>query len=205
MTSVHHLIFDIIDPARLFPNEGGLDRVALHAGIVVVECTVLIWITFQLRRLFIDFATARQLAERALARADAASHLQHAATHDDLTGAENRPAFLRRIQENLERITTHPDYRFAVLFLDLDNFKSVNDRFGHGVGDVLLENFARRLDRSTRPQDSVARLGGDEFAILVADIGSVEMAEFVAERVVAQMKEPLPPRATFSQRRQASA
>jgi hypothetical protein len=68
---VHHLICDILDPARLFPNEGGLDRVALHAGIVVVECTVLIWITFQLRRLFIDFATARQLAERALARADA--------------------------------------------------------------------------------------------------------------------------------------
>jgi diguanylate cyclase (GGDEF)-like protein len=190
LTSVHHVIFDIVDPARVFPNEGGLYRVALHAGIVVVECTVLIWITFQLRRLFIDFATARRLAERALARADAASHLQHAATHDDLTGTENRRAFLRRIQENLERTATHPDYRFAVLFLDLDNFKSVNDRFGHGAGDVLLENFARRLDRSIRPQDSVARLGGDEFAILVADIASVVMAEFVAKRVVAEMEAP---------------
>jgi diguanylate cyclase (GGDEF)-like protein len=190
LTTVHHLIFDVFDPARVFPGEGGLDRVALHAGLVAVECGVLIWITMQLRRLFVDFAAARRIAERALARADEVTHLRYAASHDDLTGTENRPAFLSRLQGNLERLATHPKYNFAVLFLDLDNFKAVNDRLGHVVGDVLLESFARRLDRSIRPQDSVARLGGDEFAIIVDEIEDVSIAKVVAERIIAAMKDP---------------
>jgi len=69
VTAVHHYVFDILDPVRVFPTEGGIARVLLHAGIVAVECGVLIWITFQLRRLFHDFAIARQVAERAEARA----------------------------------------------------------------------------------------------------------------------------------------
>ena len=190
LTSVHHLIFDIVDPARVFPGDGGLDRVALHAGVVAVECGVLLWITWQLRRLFVGFATARQIADRALLRADEAAHFRHAATHDHMTGVENRPALLERMQANLERTATHPGYHFAVLFLDLDDFKQVNDRFGHGAGDALLVSFTRRLGRCIRPQDSVARLGGDEFIVIVDDVVSVLAAEFVAERIIAEMKDP---------------
>lgn len=190
LTSVHHLIFDIVDPARVFPGDGGLDRVALHASVVAVECGVLLWITLQLRRLFVDFATARHIADRALLRADEVAHLRHAATHDFLTGVENRPALLERLLVNLEHAATHPGYHFAVLFLDLDDFKQVNDRLGHGAGDALLISFTRRLIRCIRPQDSVSRLGGDEFIVILEDLVSVLAAEFVAERILAEMKAP---------------
>jgi diguanylate cyclase (GGDEF)-like protein len=190
LTIVQYVIFDIVDPTRVFPGDAGLDRVALHAAIVAVECGVLLWTTLQLRRLFLEFATTRQIADRALLRADEVTHLRHEVSHDHLTGVGNRPALLERMQVNLGRTITHPGYHFAVLFLDLDDFKKVNDRLGHVAGDALLVSFTARLTRCIRSHDSIARLGGDEFIVILDDVVSVLAAEFVAERIVAEMKKP---------------
>jgi diguanylate cyclase (GGDEF)-like protein len=99
------------------------------------------------------------------------------ASIDDLTGLANRMTFFARLREALSRST-----RLAVVFLDLDNFKLVNDTLGHSAGDDLLRQVAERVRRVVRPEDLVARLGGDEFAILAADIDDVA-AEGLARRI----------------------
>ncbi len=109
--------------------------------------------------------------------------LLHDAMHDALTGLPNRALFLDRLQLELGRARRDPRSRFAVLFLDLDRFKTVNDSLGHGVGDQLLLEIAQRLAASLRPGDTVARLGGDEFALLMQDVEGPKRASQVAERV----------------------
>ncbi len=93
--------------------------------------------------------------------------LQHEATHDALTGLPNRPFFMNRLGEALEKVRTIDGYKVSVLFIDLDRFKYVNDSLGHLIGDDLLKEIALRLRDCMRPSDIVARLGGDEFTILV--------------------------------------
>ena len=93
--------------------------------------------------------------------------LQHEATHDALTGLPNRPFFMNRLGEALEKVRTINGYKVSVLFIDLDRFKYVNDSLGHLIGDDLLKEIAVRLRDCMRPSDIVARLGGDEFTILV--------------------------------------
>jgi diguanylate cyclase (GGDEF)-like protein/PAS domain S-box-containing protein len=118
--------------------------------------------------------THRKLAEQ---------QLLHDAFHDGLTGLANRTLFLDRLAVSLAaRSRGHGD-PFALLFLDLDRFKTVNDSLGHGVGDQLLVAMARRLEQLVRPGDTVARLGGDEFAILVNNVRDAAAAAHVAERL----------------------
>lgn len=93
--------------------------------------------------------------------------LQHEATHDALTGLPNRPFFMNRLGEALEKVRNINGYKVSVLFIDLDRFKYVNDSLGHLIGDDLLKEIAVRLRDCMRPSDIVARLGGDEFTILV--------------------------------------
>ena len=109
--------------------------------------------------------------------------LLHDALHDSLTQLPNRALFMDRLEQQLKRTKTQENYEFAVLFLDLDRFKVVNDSVGHVIGDKLLVEIARRLEQCINPTDTVARLGGDEFAILLENIQSIEVATLVAERI----------------------
>jgi diguanylate cyclase (GGDEF)-like protein len=108
--------------------------------------------------------------------------LNHQAFHDKLTGLANRSLFLDRLSHAMDRGDRGAD-PVAVLFLDLDDFKTVNDSFGHPVGDRLLVAVAERIRSATRPGDTVARFGGDEFAVLVETGSMPEAAEVVAERI----------------------
>jgi diguanylate cyclase (GGDEF)-like protein/PAS domain S-box-containing protein len=116
-------------------------------------------------------------------RKQAEEQLLHDAFHDALTGLRNRTLFIDRLGRSLRRAKQGNEHTFAVLFLDLDRFKVVNDSLGHLVGDRLLNGIARRLEACLRPGDTVARLGGDEFAILLDEIREVDDAKQVAERI----------------------
>jgi diguanylate cyclase (GGDEF)-like protein/PAS domain S-box-containing protein len=110
--------------------------------------------------------------------------LAHQATHDALTGLPNRAAFLDRLGRELSRTQRQPRHHLAVLFVDLDGFKDVNDKLGHSAGDELLVAMAGLLPQWIRPGDSVARFGGDEFTVLLQDVDGVGQAVQVAERII---------------------
>jgi len=116
--------------------------------------------------------------------------LQQHAFYDTLTGLPNRALFMDRLRQALDRSKRHESYLFAVLFLDLDRFKVVNDSLGHLVGDQLLVAIARRLEACLRSVDTVARLGGDEFTILLEDIDDISNATTVAERIHQALSAP---------------
>ena len=121
------------------------------------------------------------------------------ATTDSLTGLANRAAFRARLEAALAR----PERRGgtqAVLFVDLDDFKDVNDTLGHAAGDELLCVVASRLGEAVRPGDLVARLGGDEFALLLDGLADASVAATVAERVVAALAEPVDDRPALGSR-----
>jgi diguanylate cyclase (GGDEF)-like protein/PAS domain S-box-containing protein len=109
--------------------------------------------------------------------------IQHQALHDRLTGLPNRTLFLELLEHSVQRARRSPDYRFAVLFLDLDNFKIVNDSLGHHEGDKLLVNIAQRLRESIRASDMLARFGGDEFVILLDDLDDYAEVDTLAQRI----------------------
>lgn len=111
------------------------------------------------------------------------SQLLHDALHDDLTGLPNRALFMERLAKAIKKSRRDPQHRYAVLFLDLDQFKMVNDSLGHTVGDQLLVAVARRLEVFVRPGDTVARLGGDEFIVLLEDLADINDAMMIADRI----------------------
>ena len=114
---------------------------------------------------------------------------QYEATHDQLTALPNRRVLYDHLRMLTDRVSSR-DERIAVLLVDLDGFKEINDRLGHRIGDAVLQDVARRLSLATRPGDTVARLGGDEFAILVRRINGSHDVERVAQRIAAALHEP---------------
>jgi diguanylate cyclase (GGDEF)-like protein len=117
------------------------------------------------------------------------TELEHQAHHDPLTGLCNRRLFYLRLEQ--ARVQARADGQaFAVLFLDLDEFKTINDSLGHAVGDEVLCEVAARLTRALRDQDTIARLGGDEFAMLIADVGGDGEVGAVARRLLELLRPP---------------
>ena len=130
------------------------------------------------------------IAKDVTERLRAEQKLWHAAFYDALTGLPNRALFMERLGQAQARARGRSGGAFAVLFLDLDRFKLVNDSMGHRAGDQLLVAIARRLDRIRRAGDTVARLGGDEFAILVEGVEDAPSAGRVADRVHRELAHP---------------
>jgi diguanylate cyclase (GGDEF)-like protein/PAS domain S-box-containing protein len=115
--------------------------------------------------------------------------LSHQAFHDPVTGLANRALFVDRVAHAL-RATVRKGVLVAVMFIDLDDFKTVNDSLGHQAGDAVLAEVASRLERAIRPADTVARFGGDEFAVLLDGVENSDEAALVADRLLAELEAP---------------
>ncbi|MEO0946547.1 MAG: EAL domain-containing protein [Cyanobacteria bacterium J06641_5] len=145
--------------------------------------------TWVLANAFPEFDQERQLQQVVVTFTDistlkqAETRLRHAALHDSLTGLPNRILLVERLDRALKHARRHPEYWFAVLFIDLDRFKTINDSLGHQVGDLLLLEVARRLQAIVRANDTVCRLGGDEFVILLDGVCDAREVSYVAERI----------------------
>jgi diguanylate cyclase (GGDEF)-like protein len=147
---------------------------------------------------FVELARRRMALERAVRRAERycnalkehrkAAWLQ--ATHDPLTGLPNRALFDDRLEQSL-RQALRTQQRFAVGFMDLDDFKQVNDRYGHAAGDQLLAGIAARLKQVLREADTIARIGGDEFALLFRDVGLADACHFLQHKLHRALCEPV--------------
>jgi diguanylate cyclase (GGDEF)-like protein/PAS domain S-box-containing protein len=123
-------------------------------------------------------------------RREAEERLEHLAFHDPLTDLPNRHLFLDRLGRALERTRRRRGRKAAVLYMDLDRFKVVNDSLGHEMGDLLLTVVAQRLGRCLRPEDTLARFGGDEFVVLIEAIDDSVEAVQVAERITQELRRP---------------
>ena len=130
-------------------------------------------------------------AQDITARRRAEAELYHNAYHDSLTQLSNRTHFNEQLNRAIARVQRHPEQRFAVMYLDFDRFKMVNDSLGHKAGDELLVNLARRLKDMLRPTDVLARLGGDEFAILDEDLHRQRDAVELTERIQKELQKPV--------------
>lgn len=123
-------------------------------------------------------------------RKRAEARLQHDAMHDAMTGLPNRVLFMSHLKGVIDRARRNSDRLFAVLFLDLDRFKLINDSLGHIAGDQLLTETAHRLQGCVRLGDTIARLGGDEFVVLLEDLATLDEAQMVAQRIQAEIMRP---------------
>ncbi len=124
------------------------------------------------------------------ARRRAEAELYHNAYHDSLTQLSNRTHFIEQLNRAIARVQRSPEHRFAVMYLDFDRFKMVNDSLGHKAGDELLVHLAQRLKATIRPTDELARLGGDEFAILLEDLHRERDAVDLTERIQRELQKP---------------
>lgn len=124
--------------------------------------------------------TARKKAEKALI---------YLANHDELTGLANRTLFRERLEQSL-KVAKRANYQMAVLFVDLDAFKSVNDRLGHDAGDRFLQTIGQRLKTHLREGDTVARLGGDEFAIILGMVSGQDGVVIVVKKLLNSLRSP---------------
>jgi len=134
-----------------------------------------------------ELATANaQLQDEIFERMQTEQRIWHLAHHDSLTGLPNRALLQDRLSQAITQASRR-DSRVAVMFLDLDRFKSINDTLGHAIGDELLKNIAERLRNAVRGVDTVSRLGGDEFVVVLNEIGSLDDAVMVAEKIISAL------------------
>ncbi|MFC5527031.1 EAL domain-containing protein [Rhodanobacter ginsengisoli] len=132
----------------------------------------------------------RDLREQIAERERVERRLKYETLHDSLTGLPNRTLLLQRLEQAMQRYHANPSEQFAVLFIDLDRFKVINDSVGHLVGDDLLFQVGGRIRACLKTRDVVARLGGDEFAVLLEGIVDTDKALLIAERIISELQTP---------------
>ena len=199
-SQIHPDLSDLAEPLRAAAGRAGLvacwvTPVFVPPDDAMVAC-VIVWRSVEgapwiAQQVLVERTS--QLTSLALARRHAENQLVHAARHDNLTGIPNRSVFFAHLEQLAARDgsrTGGPASRSAVLYLDLDGFKQVNDTHGHGAGDEVLRLASDRITACVRPGDLVARLGGDEFAVVCTDLAGTDEAESIAARLVAAMAEP---------------
>ncbi|RVT48070.1 EAL domain-containing protein [Rubrivivax albus] len=161
---------------RCVPTDGRALHVALHSGQFADDDAAEPCLILQVQDI-----TARRQAE---------AQLQHIAYHDGLTALANRIRFGQCLAQAIERGHREPGYAFAVMYLDFDRFKLINDTLGHSAGDRFLTQVAKRIQAQVRPCDTVGRLGGDEFAVLVDNLGDESALLAMAERLQQVLAKP---------------
>ncbi len=191
---------DILDKVKAF-NVGGVDYITKpfeFAEVIVRVQNQLELRSAQLEILQLNNRLEERVKQRTLelentlkklqreinSRQELQSKLLESALRDALTSLPNRVFFMNRLEQALNRSKVESDYHFAVLFIDCDRFKIINDSLGHLVGDRLLIAIAKRLQTSLSPFDTLARLGGDEFGILLDNVSDIEMVNSIAEGIL---------------------
>ena len=162
--------------------ETGLDKdvvMRISAQIGVIIFIVIIVIIIWNRRLYTEIKTRKLLEEK----------MKHMATHDELTGLANRVLLKDRINTAIS-FHKRQELQIAVLFIDLDGFKTINDTHGHDVGDELLVQVAEKLKSCVRQSDTVVRFGGDEFVLLLTGLHNKNEAAYIADKVLKLMQQP---------------
>lgn len=170
--TIGHLVWRPFAPGR---------QVTAYVGPVLIIGLLL--------SIFAIYLLAKRLARRTLDLEDSRTKAQHVALHDSLTGLPNRAMFQDRLDQALSRCRRDGKL-VALLYLDLDRFKQVNDSLGHAAGDEVIREVASRLSTEIRLYDTVARLGGDEFAILIVGPDDRAALEQVCERIIAELSRP---------------
>ncbi len=179
--------FDILEHTMQLHGRASMETVRLHKSGELIDVSILV-APINMSGIEIgNFVSYRDIRDKK--QSDA--RLQHDALRDPLTGLANRALFLDRLQLTMARQQRHSELNFAVMFLDLDRFKAVNDNLGHASGDDLLVRMAARLRACFRPEDTVARFTGDEFAILLEDVTNISDVTKIAERAQRDIRLPI--------------
>jgi diguanylate cyclase (GGDEF)-like protein/PAS domain S-box-containing protein len=179
--------FDMLEHTMQLHGRASMETVRLHKSGQLIDVSILVAPISMSGVEVGNFVSYRDIREKK--QSDARQ--QHDALHDPLTGLANRTLFLDRVQLTMARQQRHSELNFAVMFLDLDRFKAVNDNLGHASGDDLLVRMAARLRACFRPEDTVARFGGDEFAILLEDVTNISDVIRIAERAQRDIRLPI--------------
>ena len=179
--------FDMLEHTMHLRGRASMDTVRLHKSGELIDVSILAAPISMSGVEVGNFVSYRDIREKK--QSDA--RLQHDAMHDPLTGLANRALFLDRLQLTMARQQRHSQLNIAVMVLDLDRFKTVNDNLGHACGDDLLVRTAARLRACFRPEDTVARFGGDEFAILLENVTNISDVTRIAERAQQDIRLPV--------------
>ena len=193
------------DAALLLERDSGAPFLSAMVGMVPILLLLWVALLWALRRWqklmdqsgreMQDQIRAVESAKKALEwdvteRKQVEEQMLHEALHDSLTGLPNRTLCIDRLGRSIGRAKRRADYLFAILFLDVDRFKVINDSLGHAVGEKLLQAMVQRLLSSLRPSDTLARFGGDKFTVLLEDMGDISDATRVADRIQKELTVP---------------
>jgi len=191
----------IIEDNPQTPDQWVIFGLALATLIIVTVFVVARFSTFQIETLRSVQKVSQELADvnkqleqkvqqRTEELSNANQHLHFLATHDNLTGLPNRVLFFDRLDQAVKK-SRRQKQRFALFFIDLDNFKRINDSFGHNTGDLVLQATSKILNDVVRDSDTVARLAGDEFTIILDNVQSVENVEMIAQKTLTAVSQPI--------------
>ena len=179
--------FDILEHTMQLHGRASMETVRLHKSGELIDVSILVAPINMAGIEIGNFVSYRDIRDKKQSNA----RLQLDALRDPLTGLANRALFLDRLQLIMARQQRHSHLNFAVMYLDLDRFKAVNDNLGHAAGDDLLVRVAARLRSCVRPEDTVARFDGDEFAILLEDVTNISDVTRIAERAQHDIRLPV--------------